>query len=276
MRFPRERPGFDAAHTKIAGELGAVAVNRIDPPRLHFVNEGVQIVIARVVRERKDFVTLVAVFRCRVHPPSAHHREAGARSEQADGTTAACRRRHHEDMPEGGPLLRIKNLTRWQCVSERGDGFIHFRDRGVNLKGKLRRAGVERKEDLLRFAKGIGEEDGDLPVLDRFAGEARHIGEDTLRGGEAEFRQPEGCFHDEGIGGPGLIPLCARGRSGFEITGVQKRRTILQAGQVQHRRARNVPGGKEFHLVAFSDATTLSEIEIEEVPLCLSESGLDQ
>ena len=141
---------------------------------------------------------------------------------------------------------------------------------------QLRSIRCQREQNLLRLPQRVGHEDGDLAVLDRFAGILGHVGEDLLRWRKAELRQPEGGLHDESVRCPGLVPLCAGGGAGFKIPCMQQGRPVLKAGEVKHCGSGNVTRRKQLHFIAIAESFPLTKIETEKIAVRPAKPRLDQ
>jgi hypothetical protein len=83
-------------------------------------------------------------------------------------------------------------------------------------------AGFEDFQDFLCFAEGIGEEDGNAPVVEGFTAKAHDACLNGFGGREDKLGSSEGGFHHEGIGLRDFDGLGGKPRSGLEIAGIEE------------------------------------------------------
>ena len=111
---------------------------------------------------------------------------------------------------------------------------------------------VEQGERFLGLAEGVAEEDGHLAIGKGVVDEAEDGAFDFQRRREGVVGEAEGGFEDEEVGLLEDDGLGGAALADFEITGVEQRGTVGNAGHVEHRGAGDVAGGQEAEAVAIS------------------------
>ena len=180
-----------------------------------------QIVVARVVAERKCGIHLVAVHRSRCHGPSGQHSYPLLldRSQHARSFHAWWRDEHMTRNLGGFIRDEIGKSRHKIAVNTRQFGHRPVEHRVESGRG-------HRANDFLRLAQRIAEQDRNFAILQGLATEFHHLGQHLLGRREDELRFAEGGFHDERPGLPPLGALAGKTQTQFEIPGIEQRSVV--------------------------------------------------
>ena len=100
-------------------------MDRIDPLRIHRIDESVKVIVSGMIRKRENLIALVTILRTGIHSPATHHRETGRLFHLPDRTAASGTGRHNENMPERRTLFGREDFAGREPVPQFGNGLVH-------------------------------------------------------------------------------------------------------------------------------------------------------
>ena len=209
-------------------------MQRQHPPRLHQFDIFQQIVIARVIAQRKRRVHLVTVHRPRRHGPPGQHGHPPLRDplDHARAPHAGRTNQHMTGEVRSLVFRELRNTRHQLAVNLRQLGH-----RPVQHRRQTRRC--HRAKNFLRLAQRITEQHRHLAILQRLAAKLDQVGEHPFRRRKNELRFAERRFHDQRVRRPPGDPLARQSRSQLEIPRVEQR--PVAGLQMQLRRPVHMP-----------------------------------